>query len=87
MTDKFIKQIDLMCHCVGFNPIETRKGQRRHKCYQNYFNGQNDLLDELSEEGYVKRYEEKLCSSFVSYSVTEKGRKLLSNIYRVKFEV
>jgi hypothetical protein len=87
MMDKFIEQIELMCHCVGFEPTKTRKNQRKHECYRNYFNGQNDLLDELVKDGYVVRYETKFGKSCVSYSVTEKGLKLLSEVYKIVFEV
>ena len=36
MDDALLK-IDKMCHAVGFEPTKTRKNQRVHEYYRNYF--------------------------------------------------
>lgn len=35
--DDFLNQVEKMCHAIGFDPTKTRKNQRVHEYYRNYF--------------------------------------------------
>ena len=35
--DDALFEIDNMCHAIGFDPTKTRKNQRVHEYYRNYF--------------------------------------------------
>ena len=35
--DDFLNQVEKMCHAIGFDPTKTRKNQRVHGYYRNYF--------------------------------------------------
>lgn len=82
-----LDQIDDMRHAIGFEPSNTRKGQRRYTFQRNYFVACGPDLDweDLVVRGFaVKRDvpEERR----VYYAVTPQGVRVLEDIFCINFE-
>ncbi len=85
--DDFLNQIDNMCHAMGFDPTKTRKNQRVHEYYRNFFvSGGKDkeVWEKLVELGYASQMYNLIVGSY--YYVTQKGIDLLSTVYKIKFK-
>lgn len=85
--DDFINQIDKMCHAIGFEPTKTRKNQRVHEYYRNYFvagGKDKEILEKLVELEYASQMYNLIVGSY--YYVTQKGIDLLSTVYKIKFK-
>lgn len=86
MDDALLK-IDKMCHAVGFDPTKTRKNQRVHEYYRNYFvagGKDKEVWENLIKQGYAAKDSNAIVSSYCY--VTQKGLDFLSSIYKIKFK-
>lgn len=86
MDDALLK-IDKMCHAVGFEPTNTRKNQRVHEYYRNYFvagGKDKEIWENLVKQGYAAKASNAIVSSY--YYVTQAGLDFLSSIYKIKFK-
>lgn len=86
MDDTLLK-IDKMCHAVGFEPTKTRKNQRVHEYYRNYFcagGKDKEAWEELVKWGYAEKTSNAIVGSY--YYVTQQGIDFLSAIYKIKFK-
>lgn len=86
MDDALLK-IDKMCHAVGFDPTKTRKNQRVHEYYRNYFvagGKDKEIWENLVKQGYAAKASNAIVSSY--YYVTQKGLDFLSSIYKIEFK-
>ena len=87
MDDALLK-IDKMCHAIGFEPTETRKNQRVHEYYRNYFcAGEKDkeTWNELVKLGYAKKTPSTIINDYYYY-VTQQGIDFLSSIFKIKLQ-
>lgn len=86
MDDALLK-IDKMCHAIGFEPNKTRKNQRVHEYYRNYFcagGKDKEIWENLVKQGYATKASNAIVSSY--YYVTQQGIDFLSSIYKIKFK-
>lgn len=86
MDDALLK-IDKMCHAIGFDPTKTRKNQRVHEYYRNYFcagGKDKETWEELVKWGYAEKASNAIVGSY--YYVTQQGIDFLSSIYKIKFK-
>ena len=84
---KFSTYIDHMCHAIGFEPEKTRKNQRVHEYYRNYFcAGEKDkeTWEELAQMEYAEKESNHIVDKY--YYVTQKGLDFLSTIYKIGFK-
>lgn len=87
--DDFLNQVEKMCHAIGFEPTETRKNQRVHEYYRNYFctggGKDKETWEELVKLGYAKKTPSTIINDYYYY-VTQAGLDFLSSIYKIKFK-
>lgn len=86
MDDALLK-IDKMCHAVGFDPTKTRKNQRVHEYYRNFFvpgGKDKEVWKKLVELGYASQMYNLIVGSY--YYVTQAGLDFLSSIYKIGFK-
>lgn len=86
MDDALLK-IDKMCHAIGFEPSKTRRNQRVHEYYRNYFvagGKDKEIWENLVKQGYAAKASNAIVSSY--YYVTQKGLDFLSSIYKIEFK-
>lgn len=79
--------LDDMCHAIGFDPEKTRKNQRVHEYYRNYFcagASDKEAWEELVKLGYAERTPNAIVDNY--YYVSQEGFKLLSKVYKIDFK-
>lgn len=84
--DDFLNQVEKMCHAIGFDPTKTRKNQRVHEYYRNYFvagGKDKESWKTLVELGYANKTSNAIVNSY--YYVTQEGIALLSRLYQIDF--
>ena len=85
--DDFLNQVEKMCHAIGFDPTKTRKNQRVHEYYRNYFvagGKDKESWEKLVELGYANKTSNAIVNSY--YYVTQEVFDFLSSIYKIKFK-
>ena len=86
--DDALFEIDNMCHAIGFDPTKTRKNQRVHEYYRNYFcagGKDKEAWEELVKLGYAKKAPSAIINDYYYY-VTQAGMDFLSSIYKIKIK-
>lgn len=84
-----LEQIDNMRHAIGFEPANTRKGQRRYVFSRNYFAASRGRPDPDWDDLVVQGFAERLYvpeERFNYYAVTPQGLRVLEKIFRINFE-
>ncbi|MBS6168849.1 MAG: hypothetical protein KIC65_09585 [Firmicutes bacterium] len=84
MNDIIVEKIELMCHALGIESRNFRKGQTRHVCYRNYFivSKPDELWEDIVNDGYANKLIE---NNSIIYSVNKAGMILLGRIYDLHF--
>ena len=85
--DDVLFEIDKMCHAIGFEPSKTRRNQRVHEYYRNYFcagGKDKDIWEKLVKLGYAGKTSNDIVDSY--YYVTQAGLDFLSDIYKIEFK-
>lgn len=85
--DDVLIYIEHMCHAIGFEPSKTRRNQRVHEYYRNYFcAGEKDkeIWEGLARMEYAKKESNHIVDKY--YYVTQAGLDFLSSIYKIEFK-